>query len=180
MLQKMFFRHKKYFFTAALILFLILSGRYAWEEMRFRYIVIHHTASDIGNLDYYRRLHMKERGWPDIAYHFVINNGSYNTAMGQVEQSSLWENRSINYSTKVSYVNYFGIAVALIGNFENHSVPALQWESLVNLITMLSKKYNIPPERIIAHRELWETACPGKHFDIVRLRAEVRKNIDGQ
>jgi len=121
---------------------------------------------------------MKERGWPDIAYHFLVNNGSYNTAMGQIEQSNLWDNKSINYSTKVSYVNYFGIAVAIVGNFERHSVPALQWESIVNLTTMLSQEYGIPPERIIAHRELWETACPGKNFDIVKLRSEVRKNLE--
>ena len=156
---------------------LFIFVRYAWREMRFRYIVIHHTASDIGNMDYYRRLHVNERGWPDIAYHFVINNGTYNTAMGQVEESSLWTGRSINYSTKVSYINYFGIAISLIGNFENHPVPPLQWESLVNLATTLSKEYGIPPERIVAHREIWETACPGKYFDILKLRKEVAKNI---
>jgi N-acetyl-anhydromuramyl-L-alanine amidase AmpD len=97
--------------------------------------------------------------------------------MGQVEESTLWTNRSINYSTKVSYINFFGIAVALIGNFERHQVDPLQWESLVNLATKLSKEYHIPPERIVAHREIWETACPGKYFDIARLRSEVAKNI---
>ena len=175
--ENVFFLYRKYFIFIFLVFFLVVFGRYLWREMRFRYIVIHHTASDTGNLDYYRRVHMKERGWPDIAYHFLVNNGSYNTAVGEIEESSLWRNRNINYSTKVSYVNYFGIAVALVGNFERHHVPALQWESLVNLATELSKTYHIPPERIVAHRELWETACPGKHFDIVRLRAEVEKNL---
>jgi len=172
--------YRKYIIAAVLFLFVAFFMRYAWREMRFRYIVIHHTASDIGNMEYYRRLHMKERGWPDIAYHFIINNGTYNTAMGQIEESGLWKEREINYSTKVSYVNYFGIAVALVGNFEQHSVSPLQWESLVNLATMLAVKYSIPPERIIAHRELWETACPGKHFDINKLRSEIKKNMDAE
>lgn len=155
--------------------FTLLFAVYFWRELRWRYIVIHHTASDIGDLDYYRRLHMEERGWPDIAYHFIINNGSSNTVAGQVEVSNLWKNRSINYSTKVSYLNYFGIAIVMVGNFEAHPVSAVQWESLVNLTASLSDRYGIPPDRIIGHREAWETACPGKHLSLERLRDEVRR-----
>jgi hypothetical protein len=76
---------------------------YYWREMRWRYIIIHHTASDTGNMEYYRTLHMRERNWPDIAYHFVVDNGSYNTSVGQIEESDLWKTRKPNLSTKVSY-----------------------------------------------------------------------------
>ena len=159
----------------ALILF--FGGRYWWREGRWRYIVIHHTASDIGNMEYYRKLHVEKRGWPDIAYHFLINNGSFNTGVGQVETSSLWTERRHNYSTKVSYVNYFGIAVALVGNFDKHPPPRLQREALILHVTRLARQYNIPPERIIGHREVWPTACPGKHLHLEEIRAAVARNL---
>lgn len=156
-------------------IFLYAGGRYFWREMRWRYIVVHHTASDVGDLDYYRKLHMEERGWPDIAYHFLINNGSYNTAVGQVEVSNLWKRRSHHYSTRKTYLNYFGIAVVLVGNFEKHDVPALQRESLIQLLYRLAKDYNIPPEHIVGHREVWNTACPGKHLNMIQVRRDVAR-----
>ncbi len=161
---------------AALVV-LLVGGRYWWREARWRYIIIHHTASDSGNLEYYRKLHVEKRGWPDIAYHFLINNGSYNSGVGQVETSTLWTERQINYSTKVSYINYFGIAIALVGNFEDHPPPRLQKEALILLVTRLARDYDIPPERIIGHREIWATACPGKHLRLDEIRAAVARNL---
>jgi len=155
-------------------------GRHAWREWRWRYIVVHHTASDAGNLEYYRQIHTEERGWPDIAYHFVINNGASNTVPGQVEESGLWQSRSGGYSTKITYINTFGIAVVMVGNLERHPPSILQYQSLVKLLVNLSKKYNIPPERIIGHRELQQTKCPGRHLDMVKVREDVANALQGK
>lgn len=162
------------FITVCVTYFL---ARYMWQEMRWRWIVIHHTASDTGNLDYYRRLHREERGWPDVAYHFVINNGTMNTSPGEIEQSDLWENRQHHYSTKSSYINYFGIAIVLVGNFQRHEVPPRQYESLLNLVTNLAEEYRIPPDRIVGHNELQNTQCPGAHLNMDELRSRVRKKL---
>lgn len=159
------------------LFFLYLLGDYMWREMRWRFIVVHHTAGDSGNMEYYRALHRKKHGWPDIAYHFLINNGSMNTSIGQIEVSGLWEQRSLNYSTKISYVNHFGIAVALVGNFEAHDVHPIQYEALINLLTNLAMRYNIPPERIVGHGELQNTQCPGKHLEMQKVRADVASAI---
>ncbi len=158
-----------------LIAALFFAGRYAWREKRWRWIVVHHTASDVGNLEYYRRLHREERGWRDIAYHFLINNGSSNTAVGQVEESTLWKNRESHFSTRDAYLNVFSIAVVLVGNFEKHRVPELQKEALVKLLADLSHEYSIPPDRIVGHREISSTACPGKNLNMADLRTEVAK-----
>lgn len=161
--------------SVILFLTLALTARYYWGEWRWRYIIVHHTASDFGNLDYYRKIHMEERGWPDIAYHFLINNGSSNTSVGQVETSKLWEERSHHYSTQVSWINYFGIAVVLVGNFDAHDIPPLQRESLINLLARLAKKYEIPVNRIVGHREVWNTKCPGKHLNMIEVRKDVAR-----
>lgn len=159
------------------LLTVYFGGRYVWREMRWRYIVVHHTASDFGNLEFYRQMHVEERGWPDIAYHFVINNGSFNTAVGEIEESNLWITRSHSYSTKRSYINYFGISVVMVGNFERHGVPQRQREALIALLVKLAQEYEIPPERIVGHREIWETACPGKHLNMVDVRNDVAKRL---
>ncbi len=158
-----------------LLILIIVSGRYYWKEKRWRYIVVHHTATDFGNLEFYRRIHMEEKGWPDIAYHFLINNGSSNTAVGQVETSDLWKSKSHHYSTKVSWINYFGIAVVLVGNFDAHDVPPLQREALINLLARLAREYDIPVKRIVGHREIWNTKCPGKHLNMIRVREDVKR-----
>jgi hypothetical protein len=163
----------------AILMTIVLSvgGNYWWEEMRWRYILIHHTASDIGNLDYYKKFHVEQRGWSDIAYHFIVNNGSMNTTIGQIEESDLWKDRKANLSTRNWYANYFGIAVVLVGNFERHKPPPLQQEALITLLTNLARKYDIPPDRIVGHREVQNTACPGKHLNMNEVRAAVKKNL---
>lgn len=159
---------------------LYLAGDYYWRELRWRYIVIHHTASDIGDMEFYKRFHMEERGWSNIAYHFVINNGWKDTTVGQVEESELWRERRPNLSTREWYANYFGIAVVLVGNIEAHEPPPLQKEALITLLTNLARDYGIPPERIIGHREIQNTACPGKHLNMVEIRKQVAKNLSAQ
>jgi N-acetyl-anhydromuramyl-L-alanine amidase AmpD len=156
---------------------LFALGRHAWREWRWRYIVIHHTASDAGNLEYYRRLHKEERGWPDIAYHFVINNGAANTVPGQVEESDLWKDRRSGYSTRNTYINTVGIAIVMVGNLDRHPPLALQYQALVSLLVNLSREYRIPPERIIGHRELQQTKCPGQYLNMAKLREDVAREL---
>lgn len=146
-----------------------------WKEKRWNWIIIHHTASDYGNLAYFRDMHQRERGWKDIAYHFLINNGTAGTAPGQIEESDLWKRREANTSTKVAQANQFGIAVVLVGNFENHAVSARQMEALLNLVLRLKREYNIPLNHIVGHRELWQTACPGKHLNMADLRRKIEE-----
>lgn len=160
-----------------LLAFSAIGARYYWRELRFRYIVVHHTASNYGNLEYYRRLHVEERGWSDIAYHFVINNGTDNTSMGEIQESELWRERQPNHSTRVWFVNYFAIAVVMVGDFERRPPPARQQDALVGLLARLARDHNIAPERIIGHREVQNTACPGRYLDMVDVRAQVAARL---
>jgi len=159
------------------IILIGIGGYFWWREGRWRYIVVHHTASNYGDLEYYREMHVQERGWSDIAYHFVINNGTANTALGQIQESDLWKERRAGFSTRVWFINYFGIAVVMVGNFEEREPPALQMESLVTLLTRLSREYDIPPERIRGHREVQNTKCPGKHLNMHEVRERVQENL---
>lgn len=154
-------------------IFIITFLNYFWKEKRWRYIVIHHTASEIGNLEYYKKLHQEERGWDDIGYHFLINNGTYNTVPGQIEESDLWKKRKSGYSTKNWLVNTFGISIVIVGNLENHPPLPQQYESVISLIHRLSTEYNIPANRIFGHREIQNTKCPGKYLNLAKIRQEI-------
>lgn len=158
-------------------LFFLLGGiRYWWKEMRWRYIVLHHTASDVGSLAYYRRQH--EERWGDVAYHIIINNGSQNTAVGQIEYSQRWHKRQHHYSTRRSYLNYFGIAIAIVGDFEKHPLPHVQKQTLLQLLINLSREYDIPPERVIGHREIQNTKCPGRYINMLEVREALRQAME--
>ncbi|MCB1173522.1 MAG: N-acetylmuramoyl-L-alanine amidase [Leptospiraceae bacterium] len=151
-------------------------GRYIWREYRWRWIIVHHTGSDNGNLDWIIREH-QAKGWKDAAYHFVVNNGSRDTVAGQIEISQRWQDRENAGSTQRSYVNEFGIAIVMIGNLQNHPPPLLQREALLSLLVRLASKYDIPPERIRGHNELQNTKCPGKHLDMQQVRREVAAKL---
>lgn len=168
---------KKILISLLIILVLFFFIRYLWKEKRWRYIVIHHTASDYGNLEYYKKLHQEEKGWEDIAYHFIINNGTFQTIPGQIEESDLWKKKKSGYSTKNWLVNNFGIAIVIVGNLEEHPPLPQQYESLLNLILLLAKKYNIPPERIFGHREIQNTKCPGKYLNMAKIRKEIQNRL---
>lgn len=174
------FKIKKVYIVLIFIIFIVIIyniSLYIWKEKRWRYIVIHHTASDIGNLEYYKRLHQDERGWDNIAYHFIINNGTFQTVPGQIEESDLWKERKSGYSTKNWLVNTFGIAIVLVGNLENRPPLPQQYESLLNLIEKLAKEYNIAPERIFGHREIQNTKCPGRYLNMAKIRLEIKERL---
>src|SRR5574342_132619 len=46
-------------------------------ENQWKYIVIHHSATEKGNAARFDEYHRKKRGWEyGLAYHFVIGNGT--------------------------------------------------------------------------------------------------------
>lgn len=168
---------KKILLLLLILIVLFLFIQYLWKEKRWRYIVVHHTAYDYGNLEYYKKIHQEEKGWDDIAYHFIINNGTFQTIPGQIEESDLWKKKKSGYSTKNWLVNTFGIAIVIVGNLENHPPLPQQYESLLNLILFLAKKYKIPPERIFGHREIQNTKCPGKYLNMAKIRIEIQNRL---
>src|SRR6185503_19274337 len=55
---------------------------------RWQHIIVHHSASTSGNAAAFARLH-RRKGWDDVAYHFVIDNGRGGPD-GALEITSRW------------------------------------------------------------------------------------------
>lgn len=60
--------------------------------------------------------------------------------------------------------NNEGFAICLVGNFENDKPTEKQEESLATLIALKMDQYKIPRDRVLLHRELKATACPGRNI----------------
>lgn len=115
-------------------------------------IVLHHTATrrDVSVEDI-RRAHLR-RGFSDIGYHFVID------ANGRVHPGR--EIARVGAHARGHNAHSLGIAV--IGNFEKESPTPAQLHALSRLIAELLSKF--PSARIVGHRDLCPTRCPGRHL----------------
>ena len=145
-------------------------------ENHWKYIVIHHSATTNGNAASFDYYHRKKRKWEHgLAYHFVIGNGSL-SGDGEIEASNRWKKQIHGAHTANMECNRIAIGVCLVGNFENGGTPTNdQFESLVNLIQYLSRKYDIPLANILLHNQVHQkgTACPGKDFPFAQLKTRL-------
>jgi len=147
-----------------------VSGPAAWEVRNakaWRYIVIHHSASEKGNAATFHTAHLAN-GWDGLGYHFVITNGNGGPD-GAVEVGYRWTQQRTGAhtgKTPANEYNEYGIGICLVGNFNNRPPSRAQIENLNRLICYLQDKYRIPTSRVIGHSEAPNAAtdCPGHEF----------------
>jgi hypothetical protein len=136
----------------------------------WRYIVIHHSATESGNARLFDRAH-RSRGWDELGYHFVIDNG-LGGPDGMVEVGPRWRSQKHGAHAKTAddRFNNFGIGICLVGNFETGRPTARQMQALGELVAFLQARYNIAPSHVVGHRDTKPTACPGRHLPIAAVR----------
>ena len=146
---------------------------YNWESTfdsgnKPKYLVYHHTASSEATPKDINKNHV-EKGWDGIGYHFYIRKDG-TIYRGRPEET---------IGAHVYQRNRDTLGICLEGNFENEKPSDSQIESLVKLSSDMIMKYNI--EDLMGHKDLYNTLCPGKGFDLeyVKLKVadEVIKNI---
>jgi len=133
---------------------------------KWKYIIIHHSATDVGNALSFYNSH-KRRGFiKGLGYHFVIDNGSSGKPDGYIEISPRWIKQENGAHCKAGSMNYNGIGICLVGNFSKERVSQRQLTSLVYLVDILRKYYKIPIRDILGHGSVpgARTECPGSNF----------------
>ena len=148
-------------------------------ERPWRFIVIHHTATPGATIEALDQFH-RDRDFPNgIAYHFIINNGrSAGTVDGEITATDRWRQQLDGAHCKVHNhpeFNTEGIGVCLVGNFEQQPPTTAQMAGLERLVLALQGRYHIPLERVLAHRELKNTQCPGRLFPMDAFVRQVRE-----
>jgi len=136
----------------------------------WRWIVIHHSATPSGGAAKFDRDH-RERGFDELGYHFVIGNGT-ETRNGQIEVGPRWPKQKWGAHTRTpdNRFNEFGIGICLVGNFDVQRPTAEQMRSLAKVVAFLMKRYNIPPDRILGHKDAKPTDCPGANLNLATVR----------
>lgn len=123
-------------------------------------IIIHCSASDFGNAQRIREWHL-ERGWSDIGYHYVINNGkvfkddkiNQRVQDGFIEKGR--EDSTVGAHTQGQNSNSIGIC--LIGNKD---FTKEQFCSLNTLLDSLLKAYNLTKNDVYGHYNFSSKTCP--------------------
>lgn len=123
-------------------------------------IIIHCSASDFGNAQRIREWHL-ERGWSDIGYHYVINNGkvfkddkiNQRVQDGFIEKGR--EDSTVGAHTQGQNSNSIGIC--LVGNKD---FTKEQFCSLNTLLDSLLKAYNLTKNDVYGHYNFSSKTCP--------------------
>ena len=141
----------------------------------WKYVVIHHSASDSGNAARFDKNHREIRHWENgLGYHFVIGNGR-GSGDGQIEIGNRWIKQIDGAHANVHEYNHFGVGICLVGNFNTTNPTANQMTSLITLAKYLQERCRIPSEKIVLHRSVRETECPGRNFPYYKLLAEIAR-----
>lgn len=123
-------------------------------------VILHHAAANHCSIEDIHKWHL-ENGWAGCGYHYLIRkDGNIYTGRPEAAIGA----HCINYNDK-------SIGICTEGNFNNEAMEEVQYNSLVELTSMLLKKYGI--DKISGHGELNTTDCPGKDFPLERIRREI-------
>ncbi len=144
-------------------------------ERSWTAIVIHHSATDNGNMAIFDKWHREDKDWDGVGYDFIIGNGS-DSVDGQVEVTFRWREQrtGAHCRTPNNWANEEAIGICLVGNFDDTVPTSGQMQSLVRLARFLQQRYGIPDSRIYGHSTTpgaRVTDCPGKRFPMAQLKS---------
>ena len=127
-------------------------------SMTPREIVIHHTASPMSSyrgaasIRQVQNYHMNSNHWRDIGYHFLIG-----------PDGKIYRGRSENRVGAHAPPNSGRLGISLVGNFQNDRLSRSAQSALVSLLGYLCGRYGISERAVKAHRDVGQTACPGRN-----------------
>lgn len=134
-----------------------------------KYIVLHHSATPDGlvlkDFDAIKRYHIEVNGWRDIGYHWVVEhvNGVLKTIPGRAE----WDTGAHCIGR-----NQDGIGICVVGNFQEETPSEELYRFVAELCRDIMSRH--PIREIGGHRDYYATACPGKNFDVEKIRKLVK------
>jgi len=141
------------------------TSRLTRNQAPYSRITVHHSAkptSDLGAMSApevaqalrkIQLVHMRDRGFGDIGYHFLID------PTGRV-----WQGRSLAWQGAHSdgNNNVANIGICLLGDFDHERPSHQALAALEGLVRGLSSRHRIPRSRVVGHDHWKPTACPGR------------------
>ena len=144
----------------------IISKNYDWKNAltrrtETRFVVRHHRAGD-GDAEGIHKLH-KDRGYSGIGYHFYVR-----------KDGSVYAGRPIEMiGAHTLGENHRSIGICFEGDFEKQQkMPLAEEESGRKLVDYIKTIY--PTAKVVGHKDLKSTLCPGRYFPIGKIREGVK------
>lgn len=151
----------------------------AFTPHTIKRITVHHTGAlieDNSESPGFTRRHQRyhqgaELGWPDIAYHFLIDSHGY------IYRGRRWDAVG---DTRTSYDPTGHLLIAAKGNFEEQVPTEAQLESLYDMIAWGVERFDIDIGKIKGHRDYAATACPGRSLYSLLQSGEVIEAVQAR
>lgn len=114
-------------------------------------IILHHAAATICSPEDIHRWHLAN-GWAGAGYHFLVR-----------KNGTIYRLRPEDKVGAHAYgSNYNSIGICFEGNFMEEKMSEVQKKSGQELVAYIKNKYGIT--RVVAHRDVCSTSCPGTKF----------------
>ena len=138
---------------------------------RWKYVVIHHSATPSGSAKGMDRYHREERHMENgLAYHFVIGNGR-GMKDGEISIGNRWVKQLHGGHLASESLNQKSIGICLVGNFDKTGPTKKQTANLDALTTYLLNRCRLKVSAVKTHKEINPigTRCPGERFSLTAL-----------
>jgi hypothetical protein len=144
---------------------------------RWQAIVIHQSGSAYGTPASIETQH-RNRSLEGMGYHFLVGNGS-GLDDGEVHVGYRWLDQAAGAHASGKQGDWFNknsIGVCLVGDFGRGAPTDRQLWRLSQLVTALSERLGISPDRIYLHRDIAQTNDPGAFFPEAAFRAQLARS----
>jgi len=132
-----------------------------------QYIVLHHSgASADQTVEQIHAYHLG-KGWIGVGYNLLVD-----------KNGNMYWGRGIDYvGAHCKGYNEISIGICAIGNMETDTMTKAQKENIIKLVREV-KEYYPSISKIVGHKELEATSCPGKNYPLSEIINAANENID--
>ncbi len=122
-----------------------------------------------GRIESIRQAHLRRKAktgerWADIGYHYLIDPA------GRV-----WEGRNVKWQgAHVQDENEHNLGVMVLGNFDVQKPSSQSLATLDAFVAQQMRRYGVSRSRVLTHREIGATACPGSSLQSYMVKTRGR------
>lgn len=154
------------------------------------YLVIHHTttpnvtdgsreaAESIAQV--VQNAHMSPANdWGDTGQHFTVSRGGFAMEGRHGSRHALEGGQTFMLGVHALGFNAYALGIECEGLYMLNPPPQSLYAGLVPLVAYICQQYELPPSRIIGHRDVTATSCCGDAFygKLPVLREDVRLSL---
>lgn len=130
----------------------------ALDKSKLKYIVHHHMAHDTWDINDVHNYHKNGNGWSGIGYNYWIGF-----------DGTIYKGRGLNVGAHCLNYNSVSVGIGYQGNFKKQKMTDAQVKAGAELVKYINKQVGKTLKNV-GHKDLGNTACPGKNFRMSELK----------